>query len=116
MIFFAKLSLFMLYYRLFRPQKVIRYAIVLGIAFSFLLYSGITIGSGITCAPHVGHSWDLMSEAKCSRNTIVWVILGIANLVLDIFLLILPFPVILPLQLSVKKKIGVLAISMVGLL
>lgn len=71
---------------------------------------------GILCAPKVGHPWDLTTVAKCSRATIFGFVLGIANMALDTFLLVLPIPVILSLQLSVKKKIGVLAVFMVGLL
>lgn len=71
---------------------------------------------GILCTPEVGHPWDLTVAAKCSRSLVNEFVLGIANLALDTFLFILPIPVILTLQLSVKKKIGVLAIFMVGFL
>lgn len=71
---------------------------------------------GILCAPEVGHAWDWATVAKCSRAPVFGFVLGIANLALDMFLLILPIPVILGLQLSAKKKIGVLAIFMVGFL
>lgn len=71
---------------------------------------------GIMCAPKVGHSWDLTTASKCTRASTAGFVLGIMNTALDILLLGLPIPVILPLQLSIKKKIGVLAIFMVGLL
>lgn len=71
---------------------------------------------GILCSPKVGRPWDWTTAAKCSRCAIFGVVLGVANLALDIFLLILPMPIILSLQLSAKKKIGVLAIFMVGFL
>lgn len=116
MIFFAKLSLFLLYHRLFRIQKSIRYAIIFGIIFSFLNFSSQLIVSAIFCTPKVGHPWDLAVAAKCSRGEASVVVLGVGNLILDIYLLILPIPVILPLKLSVKKKIGVFAIFMAGLL
>lgn len=114
--FFAKLSLFMLYYRLFEPQKVIRHAIFFGITISFIVFFGHMTVYGILCAPEVGHPWDLTVAEKCSRSLVIEFVLGVANLALDTFLLILPIPVILPLRLSVKKRIGVLAIFMVGLL
>ncbi|MCJ1430187.1 hypothetical protein MMC29_008103 [Sticta canariensis] len=116
MMFFAKSSLFLLYYRLFTTRKFIRHAIVFGIAFSFIIYfSNMTI-VGVLCAPQVGHHWDWMTVVKCSRSPVFGFALGIQNLALDIYLVILPIPVILSLQLSAKKKIGVLAIFMVGLL
>ena len=70
----------------------------------------------VLCAPEVGHHWDLITVVKCSRSSVYGFALGVENLALDIFLVLLPIPIILPLQLSVKKKIGVLAIFMVGLL
>lgn len=103
----------MLYYRLFGSKNYMRYAIVFGISFSFLFYFGAMTATAILCAPKVGHPWV---EAKCTQVVAaVGLSIGIVNLALDIFLLILPIPVILSLQLSVKKKIGILAIFMVGL-
>ena len=114
MIFFAKLSLFMLYYRLFKIKVFIRYAIIFGIAFGLVIYFGNMTVNGVLCAPRVGQPWSLTVLIKCHRSTVFGFVLGVANLALDIFLLILPIPVILPMQLSVEKKIGVLAIFMVG--
>lgn len=116
MIFFAKSSLFMLYYRLFMTRRFVRYAIIFGVAFSFVVYFSNMTAAGIMCAPKVGHPWDWTTIAKCYRDSVSGFVLGIVNLALDIYLLILPIPVILPLQLSIKKKIGVLGIFMVGLL
>lgn len=72
------------------------------------------IVSAVMCGPKVGHPWEFTVAAKCVRISIIAVILGIVNSALDLFLLILPIPVILPMQLSVRKKIGILAIFMVG--
>lgn len=66
------------------------------------------------CAPAVGHPWDLTVRVKCGHFLIFGFIFGIANLALNIFLLALPVPVILTMHLSVNKKIGLLAIFMVG--
>ncbi|MCJ1265998.1 hypothetical protein MMC22_005880 [Lobaria immixta] len=115
MIFFAKSSLFMLYYRLFMTRRFVRYAIIFGVAFSFVVYFSNMTVAGIMCAPKVGHPWDWTTIAKCYRISVSGFVLGIVNLALDIYLLILPIPVILPLQLSIKKKIGVLGMFMVGL-
>lgn len=106
----------MLYYRIFEPQKVIRYAIIFGITFSFPIYLLHMTASAIICTPKVGHPWTLAVSARCSRAAVYSVVVGITNLILDILLLILPILVILPLQLSVKRKIGILAVFMAGLL
>lgn len=113
-LFFAKTSLFMLYYRLFKTKKFIRYAIIFGVTFSFLFYCTTMIISAVMCAPAVGHPWDLTVGVKCGDFLILGLLLAVVNLVLDLFLLILPIPVIVALQLSVKKKIGILAMFIVG--
>lgn len=116
--FFAKSSLLMLYYRLFRAEKLkhTRRLIIFGIASSFIFYSGMTIYIGILCAPKVGHPWDWTIARKCMRGQRFGIVIGAVNLALDVFLLGLPLPVISSLQLSAKRKTGVLAIFMIGLL
>lgn len=116
MISFAKASLFMLYYQLFKLRKSIRYAVIFGITFSILMSLITMILSIIFCSPKMGHPWDLALGVKCLRTELSAFILGITNLILDIYMLILPIPVILHLQLSAKKKVGILAIFMVGFL
>lgn len=116
MIFFAKSSLFILYYRLFKPQKFIRYAIIFLITFSFLIHSSNMTFNAILCSPKIGHPWNLAAGENCVRTGVFAVVLGSTNLILDIFLLILPVPVIVSMQLSVKKKVGTLAVFMAGLL
>lgn len=106
----------MLYYRIFKPQKFIRYAIIFGITFSFPIYLLHMTACAIICTPKVGHPWTLAASTKCPRAAVYVVVVGITTVILDIFLLILPILVILPLQLSVKRKIGILAVFMAGLL
>lgn len=116
MMFFAKTSLFLLYYRVFAPNKFLRYIITVGIAFCFAVYLASLAVAVYYCAPHPGKAWDLLVLSSCPRIGCYNVILGVANLALDIFMIGLPIPVILRLQLPLKKKIGVLAIFMTGLL
>lgn len=115
MAFFAKLSLFMLFYKLFKIQNFTRYAIIFGITISFIAYSSSLVACAITCAPRVGHPWDIATATRCGHaSQIRGFLFGITNLVLDIFLLILPILVIYPLPMSVKKKAGILAIFIFG--
>lgn len=116
MMFFAKTSLFLLYYRVFAPNKVVRYIITVGIAFCFAVYLASLAIAVNYCAPHPGKAWDLLVLNSCSRFGHYNLISGVANLALDIFMIGLPIPVILRLQLPFKKKLGVLAIFMTGLL
>lgn len=106
----------MLYYQLFKERIFIRYAIYFGIALSFMFYFSNMTAVAILCAPMMGHPWDLTVLEKCSRARVLAVVLGTVNSAVDIYLLILPIPVVLPLHLPLQRKIGVLAIFMVGLL
>lgn len=116
MMFFAKTSLFLLYYRVFAPKKLIRYIITIGIAFCFVLYLTQLAVTVYFCTPHAGNDWDLRVLYSCARIGFYNIVSGAGNLALDIFMLGLPIPVILRLQLPWQRKIGVLAIFMTGLL
>ena len=116
MMFFAKTSIFLLYYRVFTPNKFLRYIISVGIAFCFAVYLASLAVAVYYCAPHPDKAWDLLVLYSCSRIRYYQIISGVANLALDIFMIGLQIPVILRLQLPLKKKIGVLAMFMTGLL
>lgn len=116
MFFFAKTSLFLLYYRVFAPNKPLRYIIIIGIGFCFAVYSTNFAIAVYFCSPHSGKEWDLKVFSSCTTIGFYNIISGAANMALDIFMLGLPIPVVLRLQLPKKKKIGVLAMSMTGLL
>lgn len=116
MMFFTKTSLFLLYYRVFAPNKFLRYIITVGIAFCFAVYLANLAVAVNYCAPHPGKAWDLQVLYSCSQIGHYNIISGVANLALDIFMIGLPIPVILRLQLPLKKRLGVLAIFMTGLL
>ncbi|KAL8696472.1 MAG: hypothetical protein Q9224_002776, partial [Gallowayella concinna] len=60
--FFTKLSIFILYYRLFNPSKVMRYLIYFGVTFNFLFYTIYLFFYALYCpntskrAPTCAHS------------------------------------------------------------
>lgn len=114
--FFAKSSLFLLYYRVFAPKKLFRYIITIGIAFCCAVYLVHLAVVVYFCAPHAGNDWDPRVLDSCARIGLYNIVSGAGNLALDIFMLGLPIPVILRLQLPWQRKVGVLAIFMTGLL
>ena len=66
------------------------------------------------CAPGIGQPWRV--QVKCERSLAYGLVQGPSNVILDIFLLILPMRPIWKLNLPLKKKVGVLAIVMTGTL
>ena len=96
----VKMSLLLLYLRIFSPDKVTRYLIYVGIAFCISAYMTImfvTIFSNVV---------TLIAANKT---------LGIANFTCDVYTLIVPLTAVSKLQLSTKKKIGLMVIVMTGI-
>lgn len=116
-IFFAKISIFLLYLRIFTIKKQLRYAIYAGMVFTFCLY-WINIGlESHFCAPRPGRNWDTAEIAPRCTKTVIWgLIQGVLVVVLDIYIFILPVPTIIRLKLPLKKRLGVLAVFMTAAL
>lgn len=115
--FFAKASLFLLYYRIFTLKKLMRVMIICGLVFAFVVYFVVMVPVvGTLCAPHIGHKWNFLVLLSCRKTLTYGVVLAVSNLILDLFILILPIPAIVQMQLPKNKKMGVLAIFMTGLL
>ena len=115
-VFFAKLSLFSLYLRLFHPAYRTRILIHFGILITFLSYTAITVAEGVLCIPRSGESWVEVAFTRCLKDVYVGFVLGLFNVVSNFYILILPIPVIWQLQMPTRKKIGVCAIFMTGIL
>ena len=116
-LFFAKLSLFLLLLRLFAPNHRLRYQAYFGIAVSVALLLATIIVPSTLCVPRNGQDWDdLAVFSKCDGERYFAVVQGVINVALDFFLLYMPVPVVWALHLQTRKKIGVIAIFMAGLM
>ena len=112
-IFLVKLSLLLLYYRLFSCNKTMRFLIYFGIAFQALFYIasiGFYSAAEATCTQS--------SKAQAAfylREWVFTVVSGIVNVITDFYVLILPIAMVWSLQLTTRRKIGVIAIFSTGL-
>ena len=114
-LFFAKLSLFLLFLRLFSPDRKLKCLVYLGILFSGALSLTSVVVSGALCSPRPGQPWnDLRVILRCSTERYFAVIQGVLNMLLDFYILYLPIPVLWKLQLPVRKRVGVIAVFMTG--
>lgn len=114
--FLAKASLFLLYYRVFALKKLMRTMIICGVVFALLVYIVVMVPVvGTLCTPRIGHEWDFRVLLSCRRALTYGVVQAVSNLSLDLFILALPIPAIVQLQLPMNQKIGVFAIFMTGL-
>ena len=116
-VFFAKLSILLLYLRIFSPDRWTRLFIYLGIWVIFIYYmvtASIFVG---LCSPRHGESWPVaLLSSRCGETMVMTYVQGIFNIVSDFYVLVLPLPVVWKLQLPLRKKIGVSAVFMTGLL
>lgn len=113
-IFCAKLSILLLYIRIFGVNETMRIVSYTGIALMGAFYSamiGVAIGSLVKCG-----GLNALTVQFCRNYSGPVVMLNsVFNVVSDFFVLLIPFPFILKLQLTLARKIGLLAVFSGGL-
>lgn len=113
-IFLVKVSVLLLFYNLFGANKTMRYSIFLGVAFAAttcVAFTGYNITALATC-----DSAASLRNPVCINTWIVTIVTGSTNTVLDAYILVLPIAMVLRLQMSGRRKLGVIAIFAIGLL
>lgn len=117
-VFFIKVSILILYLRVFSPDRRMRILIYLGMGYTLLANSIVTILYGALCAPRKGQSFlTAYTRTQCANNIEdLTLAIKVVNLVGDIYVLVLPISPISKLQLSRAKKITVIGVFMTGLL
>ena len=114
---FTRLSLFLMYLRIFSPSRSARYLIYFGITATVLFYTGILLTKIISCTPRSGDSWIEASHSKsCGKTVTQSYAMGAFNVISDFCLLVIPIPVVWNLQLPLRRKVGVSAIFLMGFL
>lgn len=113
----AKLTFFLLYIQMFRPMKWLRYSCYAGATFTVLFYAAMLILNLAVTAPGPKQSWQQAIQ-RPGHNIILWAAPWVAGvgLVLDVFILILPIAGVSRLQLSRKRKFGVIAMFLTGVM
>lgn len=112
-LYFAKLALFLLYYRLFASHHGSRIAIYLGIVVNGLFSVSIAISYCVICIPGPGESWI---SKKCTRSYMQDDVQGAFNVASDLYIFVLPLPVLSSLQMPFGRKLGVAATFSTGLI
>lgn len=111
----AKISILLQYLHLFKTKPWMKTCILGGIAVMAVFYFSFTLILIIFISP-----WPNESLIQCITSWHVGYFakftppLGVINILFDFYVLILPIPAILALQLSTSKKIGVLLIFLTG--
>lgn len=111
-IFLVKLSVLVLLYSLFGVNKTMRYLILLGIGVSAsicIAFTGYNIATELNCVGAVS-----LQRRVCIDVWIVTIVTGVVNTLVDLYILVLPIAMVLRLQLTPRRKLGVVAIFTIG--
>lgn len=108
--FFTKLSLLLLYYRIFAPDRVAKYLVYLGILYCFVLYTSSLLLTFLLCQQSM-----LGPACKDELNLFILITSGL-NVLGDIYLLVIPLAAVAKLHLPSRQKLGASAIFFTGLM
>lgn len=107
--FFTKLSLLLLYYRIFAPDRVTKYLVFFGIFYCFILYTSFLLLTFLLCQSLLTlscqHQWDMFLLTTSGLN--------VAS---DAYLLIIPLAAVAKLHMPTKQKLEVSAVFFAGML
>ena len=108
-----KMSILILYLRLFAVNRRSRYSVWLIMFFvcGYLIANLLTQIFG--CSPRPKY-WDPDIPGHCINYTKAGLVYGSMNIISDLFIFILPLPVVWQLNLSSREKVGVSVIFMSG--
>ncbi|KAL6897096.1 hypothetical protein GGI43DRAFT_107489 [Trichoderma evansii] len=115
--FFAKSAILLLYLQIFIAHTDMRIAVYAGIVFTGLVY-WVTIPLEIAInAPHPGDTWaDLLVNGQVQKLLPWGVVQGSLAVVIDLYIFILPQPVLWRLNMSLKKRVAVCAVFFTALM
>ncbi|KAI1850163.1 hypothetical protein JX266_004542 [Neoarthrinium moseri] len=118
--FFSKAAIFLLYKQLFGIQKRMRIAANIGLLLTLLLYLPNIPLSAIYHAPRVGATWESMLTSSGGHNmTIFGIFQSSLSVLLDLYIFVLPLPIIIKLQISRGRRlqlIGVFTTALMGII
>ncbi|CAJ2506591.1 Uu.00g077770.m01.CDS01 [Anthostomella pinea] len=115
--FTSRMPILLLYLRLFGQKRSFRIACYVAITAAFGVYLASIPLLSYFCTPSAGGDWGSLDVfAKCKRLLDWAMVQGSCDIVLNIYILLLPLTVVLGLHMPPRKKLGVLAIFLTGLL
>lgn len=113
---FFKIALLISYLRLLKgtDQKTYRRVVWTTIVLVFLAHLGCALSLIFACTP-VDKSWNPLLKGSCRPAGSSFTGYAIVTIVSDVVVALLPIPVLLKLNVRLEKKIGLIAIFMLGL-
>ena len=94
-----------------------RYSIWLGLVFNFLLYWSAIPVATYYGTPRIGQPWDVVTMTETRANLTTFVLVqGVLSVVLDLYIFILPIPIVSKLPISMKERLSILGVFATAIL
>ncbi|CAL8583259.1 hypothetical protein XPA_008888 [Xanthoria parietina] len=112
-----KVSLFFLYRQIFTPKPYLQHLALAGIIVTGLFYWSSLVAAVVLCSPRRNETYIMaFATARCGETKGLGVIIGVFNVLSDLYLLVIPIPATLALHLPRRKKIALLFLFATGIL
>jgi len=109
----GKIALLALYLKLFGHINKVRWSIYAVSIFALTILV-MTPLDAILCGRVQGQDWGMVNP-ECYRTFAYGLAQGITSLLIDLYIIFLPIPIIMGLNLARRKKYGVLIIFLTGI-
>lgn len=113
-LFFAKVSILLLYLRVFSVKKILRYliwSVIILQAIGYASFVGVTVALEVECI-----ALTALTKSLCVKNFILTYAQTSFSVFTDFYILLLPLKAVIGLQMSSRRKVGVLIVFITGLL
>lgn len=110
-VFFSKAAIFLMYLQFFGVKRPMRIAVYVGLALSFASYWTSVPIAAYYGAPHPGETWEeLFVNLRPAKEAYWGVAQGVCAVVLDVYIFILPLPVLWRLHMDRAKRLQLLGL------
>lgn len=116
-VMFAKLATLFLYYQVFEISGYRR--VIVGIGVIVVLHGVIALILAFSICQPFRYFWTQavdVNDGKCGDVMLFYKSYSIPNLVTDVAMLILPFPILLKLRMPISEKIGIILTFLAALM
>ena len=114
-LFFAKLSILLLFRRVFNISRNFRFAWYAVTTIWCLYILAVELVTLLSCIP-IHKQWHPLEKGHCISLVTFTVDSGYINIITDFIILFLPLPMVWNLQLKPELKLGLLGVFATGLL
>lgn len=111
--FAIKISILLFYRRIFLVKPNYRHASLVAMSLSALWFVAAQISNLLTCRP-VDAFWHRTKPGKCFNFNVMFLGLGVAEVLIDTFILCLPIRTVFTLQMPKRTKVAVAGIFALG--